>query len=265
MAEVSSAWVRPKVLVWGGNGLAQDCVEILRPGLQHMGQFSIGADILTLLAASAVINGRLCVCGGEQADTQDLSQRHSTVSIHCWASGRPCRRCCRDGHGHSAAVSWRSAVCLRWRCAVFVLRLGSAEVFDTVSCTWQSLPVMVHPRCWAGVAVIRNNVYMVGGDGSRNFFGALATHRKLGGGCLRMNEARMRLFQLQSSPRGSTFVVGWAGLHWIDSTLELVSGSCFSQCFAVRARASGRRLARPALHVWWSEQRRGGTVFCGAL
>ena len=53
------------------------------------------------------------------------------------------------------------------------LRLQSTEVFDTVTNTWQSLPAMVHPRRWSGPRVH--------GPRELDFFGALASHRKLAG------------------------------------------------------------------------------------
>ena len=165
-AEVSSAWVRPKVLVWGGDGLAQDSVEIFDP-VFNTWETSPSAQEFREEAASAVINGRLYVCGGEQNNPGPPS-----TSLDCfdpvlgiWQALPPMSQG-REGHS-AAVVGARLCVCGGQGGALRDGRrrtLRSAEVFDTVTNTWQSLPAMVHTRVWAGAAVIRGHVYMVGGD-----------------------------------------------------------------------------------------------------
>ena len=162
MAEVSSAMVRPKVLVWGGDRLAQDSVEIFYP-VFNTWETSPSAQEFREEAASAVTNGRLYVCGGEQYNTKSPS-----TSLDCFdpvlgiwqalpsmSQGREC---------HAAAVVGADLYVYGGSSDGRRRTLRSAEVFDTVTNTWQSLPAMVHPRFWAGAAVIRNHVYMVGGD-----------------------------------------------------------------------------------------------------
>ena len=164
MAEVSSAWARAKVLVWGGDGLAQDSVEIFDP-VFNTWETSPPAQIYRSFAASAVINGRLYVCGGDSGDRGSPS-----TSLDCfdpvlgiWQVLPPMLQG-RERHS-AAVVGARLCVCGGDGGALrFGLTLRSAEVFDTVTNTWQSLPAMVHTRSWAGAAVIRGHVYMVGGD-----------------------------------------------------------------------------------------------------
>ena len=57
MDEVSSALVRPKVLVWGGDELAHDSVEIFDPASNTWDTFP-SARICRCFAASVVIDGR---------------------------------------------------------------------------------------------------------------------------------------------------------------------------------------------------------------
>ena len=115
-------------------------------------------------AASAVINGRLYVCGGEQYNPGSPS-----TSLDCFDpvlgiwQALPSMSQGREGHA-AAVVGAGLYVCGGSSGGRRTHR--SAEVFDTVTNTWQSLPAMVHTRCWAGAAVIRGHVYMVGGDGS---------------------------------------------------------------------------------------------------
>ena len=158
MAEVCSVWVRPKVLVLGGDVPSEEPVEIYDP-VSNTWDASPSAQLFRSCAASAMINGRLYVCGG--------APHSPSTSLDCfdpllgtWEALPPMLQG-RNGHG-AAVIGARLYVC--GGLSGGRLRLGSAEVFDTVSSTWQSLPAMVHPRCWAGAAVIRNNVYMVGGD-----------------------------------------------------------------------------------------------------
>ena len=165
MAEVISAWARPKVLVWGSDGLAQDSVEIFDP-VFNTWETSPSAYEFREEAASAVINGRLYVCGGDSGDRGSPS-----TSLDCfdpvlgiWQVLPPMSQG-RERHS-AAVVGARLCVCGGQGVALRDGRLrtlGSAEVFDTVTNTWQSLPAMVHPRRWAGAAVIRGHVYMVGG------------------------------------------------------------------------------------------------------
>ena len=166
-AEVSSAWVRPKVLVWGGDRLTQDSVEIFDP-VFNTWETSPPTQIYRSFAASAVINGRLYVCGGDSGDRGSPS-----TSLDCfdplpgiWEALPPMSQG-RERHS-AAVVGARLYVCGGPGGALLGgrLRLQSTEVFDTVTNTWQSLPAMLYPRRWAGTAVIRGHVYMVGGDAS---------------------------------------------------------------------------------------------------
>jgi len=160
MAEVSPALVRPRVLVCGGGeGSYPDAVENFDPVSNTWDSFP-AAQAFQFYSrdASAVINGRLYVCGGYSDDL--LS--HST-SLDCfdpmqgiWQPLPPMSegRCC-----HAAAVVGARLYVFGGRCTH--RRLGSAESFDTVS---NLLPAMGEPRCVAEAAVIKNHVYVIGGD-----------------------------------------------------------------------------------------------------
>ena len=68
-------------------------------------------------------------------------------------------------HKHAAAVvGARLYVCGGWSDGG---ALESAECFDTLTYTWQSLPPLGHPSCSEGTAVTRKHVHMVGGDDNR--------------------------------------------------------------------------------------------------
>ena len=103
MAEVSSALVQPKVLVWGGDYYAAVAVDMFDPVSNTWHTFPSALEYREA-AASAVINGRLYVCGGHSERSKTHLQRHWIVSIHISAVGRLCRRCRRDAAVHAAAV-----------------------------------------------------------------------------------------------------------------------------------------------------------------
>ena len=104
-AEVSSAWVRPKVLVCGGDGLAQDSVEIFDP-VFNTWETSPSAQEFREEAASVVINGRLYVCGG---DSGDLGPPLNVTRLFRSSAGHLA--------GLAADVRWtrRSLCCRGWR------------------------------------------------------------------------------------------------------------------------------------------------------
>jgi len=211
VAEVSLALVRPKVLVWGGVGLARGYVEIFDP-VSNTWDTSPSAQTYRSNVASAVINGRLYVSGGESGDpdSPSTSLDCSVPVLGIWQTLPPMSQ----GRERRAAA----AVGAR----LYVLGgegggprggrlrvLKSTEVFGTVANAWTSLPAMVHPRCLAGAAVIRNLVYLVGGhaiDTSSERWLPTGTWQELPG----MSEARMLCSTAVVAERCSTFVVGTA-------------------------------------------------------
>merc|ERR1712136_321884 len=158
MAAVSSVLVRPKVVV------LEDVVEVFNPGSKTWGVFpSTQQDRVG--AASAVISGRLYVCGGVSE-----RQRSSSRLMDCFdpllgiwqilppmSQGRMC---------HAAAVNGARL----YVCGGRSFRaLKTAECFDTLTISWKSLPSMAHARDDAAAAVIRHHVYVVGGDSQAKF------------------------------------------------------------------------------------------------
>ena len=154
MAEVSSALVRPKILVWGGDEPATKAVGIFDPISETWSNFPT-AKAFRSAAASAVINERLYVCGGYSGNPEAPS-----TSLGIWQTLPTMSQGC---YVHAVAgVGARLCVCggMSDGC------LTSAECFNTLTNTWTSLPAMCRPRGEAGVAVIKNHVYIVGGDDS---------------------------------------------------------------------------------------------------
>ena len=142
MAEVSSAWVRPKVLVWGGDRLAQDSVEIFDPVFSTW-ETSPSAQEFREEAASAVINGRLYVCGGDSGDRGPPS-----TSLDCFdpllGIWQALPSMSQGRARHAAAVVGAGLYVCGGSSGDLRRTHRSAEVFDTVTNTWQSLPAMVH-------------------------------------------------------------------------------------------------------------------------
>ena len=151
MSTTSSAVKQPKMLVAGLDGPTElfDTTSGRWEKLCSMQEdFSI--------SMSAVIRGRLYVCGGPTRAYGSV-----TASALCfdpvqkrWRSLRP-MSVSRLGAA-SAVVGDHLYVCGD-------RRHTSVERFDTLSEIWEAQPAMAHVRWGAGAAVIRGRIYVVGG------------------------------------------------------------------------------------------------------
>lgn len=108
-------------------------------------------------AASAVINGRFHVCGGHAGDFLRPSAEVDRFdpALGTWQALPPMSQG-RCKHG-AAVVGARLYACGG-------RHSSSAEVFDAWSNVWKSAPGMRKKRC-GGVAVIKDSVYIIGGEG----------------------------------------------------------------------------------------------------
>ena len=227
MAQVSSAMVRPKVFVWGGDQPGRhEAVEMFDPVSNTWETFPSSAEY-RVGAASVVINGRMYVCGGLSGDPDSPS-----ASLDCfdpvsttWQTLPPMSQ---GRHGHAAAVvGARLYVCGGWSgpsCPRVRRMLRHVDQHVAVTSSHAS------STCSEGhAAVIKNHVYIVGGDTNKTCFGALASHRKLAGAA---SDESTQTWLRDCSCRRQALRLWWAPLEpqWSDSTPMLVSGSCFSQC-----------------------------------
>ena len=118
-------------------------------------------------AATAVIDGRLYVCGGNSVNGgKSANLACFDPSLGVWQTLPPISQA--RWKSAAAVLGARLYVCGGQNPS----RLDTTECFDTESNTWSSLPTMRRSRCRAGVAVIRGHVYVVGG--AEGFFDSSA-------------------------------------------------------------------------------------------
>ena len=116
---------------------------------------------------SAVIRGRLYVCGGWNPEDEGV-----TNSAECFDPLQNRWRSLRPMSVHRAGAAAAVVGDHVYACggsALFGV-LHSVESFDTLSEVWEAQPAMVQGRFNAGAAVIRGRIYVVGGvigDGTK--------------------------------------------------------------------------------------------------
>ena len=155
MAEVSSAMVRPKVVVWRG------AFDVFDPVTRAWDTIPSAREKRPT-AALAVISGHLYVCGGRSGNSSlPLAfldrfdpQRGTWQTLPPMSQGR-----CDLA---AAVLGAQLYVCGGLTTSAWPD--NSAECFDAVTNVWEALPAMVQSRRRAKTAVIKNQVYVVGGD-----------------------------------------------------------------------------------------------------
>ena len=152
MAEASSAMVRPKVLIWRG------AFDVFDPVSRAWDAIPSALE-WRRAAASAVVGGRLYVCGGNSGMPSTSLDRFDP-RVRFWQALPP-MSLARFEHT-AVVVGSRLFVC----CGAPVRDDSSAECFDTLTNVWQALPPLVHSRRHARGEVIRNQIYVVGGETS---------------------------------------------------------------------------------------------------
>ena len=157
MSATSSAVIQSKILVAGVNG-PTELFDATSGRWETLPSMRKGCNE----PVSAVIRGRLYVCGG-----LNLGTRRPCSSVESfdplqnrWRSLRPMS--VPRMRAASAVVGDHMYVC-GGAAVLSDPPHNSVERFDTLSEIWEAQPAMAHTRDSAGAAVIRGRIYVVGG------------------------------------------------------------------------------------------------------